>query len=74
MWSQFPYRSMSANGMIGMENVSNIPGVKDGSSINLFIFYIDPTIDDVNTLWPDDRLEGTDILLLIVLLVTIEIS
>ena len=74
MWSQFPYCSMSANGMIGMENVSNIPGVKDGSSINLFIFYIDPTIDDVNTLWPDDRLEGMDILLLIVLLVTIEIS
>ena len=50
MWSQFPYCSMSANGMIGMENVSNIPGVKDGNSINLFIFYIDPTIDDVNTL------------------------
>jgi len=57
---------MTTNGVIGTENFSIPSGVKQGgiSSIKLFTSYIDPTIDAVNALGPDDWLESTHILLL----------
>ena len=57
---------MNANGVIGTENFGTTTGVKqDGSSsVKLFTAYIDPTIDAVNALGPDDWLESMHILLL----------
>jgi hypothetical protein len=59
-------RSMVATGTIGSESFDTTSGVKQGgsSSVKLFTAYIDPTIDAVNSLGPDDWLENTHILLL----------
>ena len=60
-------RSMSANGVIGTENIGITSGVEQGgiASIEPFTSCIDPTIDAVNALRPDDWLESTRILLLV---------
>ena len=57
--------SMNANGVIGTEKFATT-GVKQGgsSSVKLFTAYIDPTIDAVNALGPDDWFESKHILLL----------
>ena len=58
--------SMNANGVIGTEKFATTTGVKQGGSLSvkLFTAYIDPTIDAVNALGPDDWLESKHILLL----------
>jgi hypothetical protein len=57
---------MAATGTIGNESFDTTSGMKQGgsSSVKLFTAYIDPTIDAVNSLGPDDWLEKTHILLL----------
>ena len=59
-------RSMAATGTIENESFDTTSGMKQGgsSSVKLFTAYIDPTIDAVNSLGPDDWLEKTHILLL----------